>query len=182
MDKKIWMLIWINDKSEVTSAHMHTQKRKWNINRTKQNQAQQPDKRCVIQRQEQSKHICDPPPQNESQCARWPFSCFQIFWKSILCYIQWWNPFSNQRTSGRVSCFWIWWYDSFWENLLQMLKTSMIKQQGGVKKSCLWPWNMEKWAISMLHTKDNLFLNQLQPKSQNWHFHTPAANSMPLQK
>ena len=25
--------------------------------------------------------ICDSPPRNESQCARWPFSYFRIFWK-----------------------------------------------------------------------------------------------------
>ena len=51
--------------------------------------------------------MCDPPPRNESQCARWPFSCFHIFWKQILCFLQWWKPFSNQRTSGWGTCFWI---------------------------------------------------------------------------
>ena len=41
---------------------------------------------------------------------------------------------------------------------------------------------MEKWAIYMLQTKDKWFLKQLQPKSQKQHFHTPAANSLLLQK
>ena len=39
-----------------------------------------------------------------------------------------------------------------------------------------------KWVISMLRTKDKLFFKQLQSKSQNRHFHTPAANSLLLQK
>ena len=34
----------------------------------------------------------------------------------------------------------------------------------------------------MLQTKDKWFLNQLQPKSQNRHFHTPAENSLLMQK
>ena len=34
----------------------------------------------------------------------------------------------------------------------------------------------------MLQTKDKWFLKQLQPKSQNQQFHTPAANSLLLQK
>ena len=34
----------------------------------------------------------------------------------------------------------------------------------------------------MLQDKEKLFLKQLQPKSQNRHFHTPAANSLLLQK
>ena len=41
---------------------------------------------------------------------------------------------------------------------------------------------MEKWTISTLQTKDKSFLKQLQPKSPNGHFHTPAANSLLLQK
>ena len=57
-----------------------------------------------------------------------------------------------------------------------------FKTIGGVKKSCFGPLNTEKWAISMLQTKDKGFLKQLQPKSQNRHFHTPAANSVLLQK
>ena len=49
---------------------------------------------------------------------------------NFLCYLQWWKPFSNQRTSDRATCFWIWWYDivHFWENLLWTLKTSMLKK------------------------------------------------------
>ena len=58
----------------------------------------------------------------------------------------------------------------------------MLKQHGGVKISYFWPWNAEKWAISMLQTKDKWFLKQLQPKSQNQHFHTSAANSLLPQK
>ena len=31
-------------------------------------------------------HICDPPPRNESQCARWPFSCFFYFFSESKFY------------------------------------------------------------------------------------------------
>ena len=45
----------------------------------------------------------------------------------------------------------------------------------GLRKSCFWPWNTEKCAISMLKTTDKWFLKQLQPKSPNQHFYTPCS-------
>ena len=39
--------------------------------------------------------ICDPPPQNESQCDRWPFSCFFFFFFFFFCIPQlylWGSP------------------------------------------------------------------------------------------
>ena len=56
-----------------------------------------------------------------------------------------------------------------------------VKTIGVGLKIMLLTMKQEKWAISMLQTKYERFPKQLQTKSQNRHFHTPAVNSLLLQ-